>query len=305
MNDLLIPFGVSNVTRTFVEPDDAEQGRSCDCHCPGCETPLLSRHPKDHRRIHFAHDSRHPDAVQSIIDKCPFNSELAIALMARHVASRLIGQSINLPSHQALVDFGECGHESYTPVAREQRLAIVGADSEVIEHRLNFDLQLQLGKYQVLVWLNYKDRPADLVKDINPDAIQSTKGILSIDIQSFNQKAFRNSKQRFSEAVIEFLLSSGSRDWLRHPDTEAAVEKARKRHYCNWESSVAKARREMDEQDDFVDISVMANPKPAAPAQTSAGYLCLMCQTKWTQTEPGAPNCPKGCGHLYARPIDS
>ncbi len=71
MTGLLIPFGLDRNTRDIVEPEDAARGRACNCICPGCAAPLLSRHPKENR-IHFAHDSKHPEAKPE--EECPFSS---------------------------------------------------------------------------------------------------------------------------------------------------------------------------------------------------------------------------------------
>jgi hypothetical protein len=37
-------------------------------------------------------------------------------------------------------------------------------------------------------------------------------------------------------------------------------------------------------------------PKPAL-------YQCAMCKSEWTHAGFGSPECPKGCGHLYARKL--
>ncbi|MCP4488613.1 MAG: hypothetical protein GY820_15065 [Gammaproteobacteria bacterium] len=44
MSELLIPFGIHRHSGDIVEPEDAPKGRACNCLCPGCKAPLLSRH---------------------------------------------------------------------------------------------------------------------------------------------------------------------------------------------------------------------------------------------------------------------
>lgn len=76
--ELLIPFGVDAASGLIVEPEDAERGQACNCVCPGCKAPLLSKHSVDRRR-HFSHDSSRFDAKP--IEKCPFNSAVAVAII--------------------------------------------------------------------------------------------------------------------------------------------------------------------------------------------------------------------------------
>lgn len=300
MVNLLIPFGISNKTNEIIEPDDAERGRACDCRCPGCDTPLLSRHPKDEQmRIHFAHDSRHPNAVSSTIEECPFNSELAIALMSRHVADQLCGASIHLPAMHTLVRYSDCIHEEYVKVTNKKELVIDRAQAEIHKFGSTYDLRLQFGEYCILVWLKYKDRPVPHVSDSDHEELRRM-GLLCIDVNTFDMASLRAEKKRFSELVIEFLLSSGHREWIYHPKEKAAIEKAIKKHNCRWESSVSRTRREMNDSyvENLIEVPVTAKtpeaPKPAL-------YQCAMCQSEWTHAGFGSPECPKGCGHLYAR----
>jgi hypothetical protein len=308
MTDLLIPFGISNRTNKIIEPDDAERGRACDCRCPGCDTPLLSRHPKDERmRIHFAHDSRHPEAVSSVIEECPFNSQLAIALMARHVAEQLSGALIRLPAMYTSVSYGDCIHEGYVKVTNETDLTIDNAFIEVDKFGSTFDLKLQFGDHRILVWLKYNDRPVPLLTENDKSELGSV-GVLCIDIDTFDQKSFATEKKRFSKAVIEFLLSSGQREWIYHPKTKLVIEAEKQKHNCSWESSVTRARRDIETSDEFdlIDEAVVSfsrnTPKPPE-APKPAPYQCVMCKAKWTHAVPGSPECPRGCGHLYARKL--
>lgn len=308
MTDLLIPFGILNKTNKIIEPDDAEKGRACDCRCPGCDTPLLSRHPKDERmRIHFAHDSRHPEAVSSVIEECPFNSQLAIALMARHVAEQLSGALIHLPAMYTSFSYGDCIHEGYVKITNKTDLTIDNAFIKVNKFGFTFDLKLQFGDHHILVWLKYSDRPAPLLSENDKSELGSV-GVLCIDIDTFDQKSFATEKKRFSTAVIEFLLSSGQRKWIYHPKTKLVIEAKKQKHNCTWESSVTRARRDIDTGDefDFIDQAVTSfsrnTPKPPE-APKPAPYQCAMCKAEWIHAILGSPECPKGCGHLYARKI--
>lgn len=308
MTDLLIPFGISNKTNKIIEPNDAERGRACDCFCPGCGTPLLSRHPKDERvRIHFAHDSRHPEAVSSVIEECPFNSQLAVALMARSVAEQLSGALIHLPAMYTSVSYRDCIHEGYVQVTNETDLTIDNAFIEVGKFGSIFDLKLQFGDHQILVWLKYNGRPAPLLIENDKSELGSV-GVLCIDIDTFDHKSFATEKKRFSTAVIEFLLSSGQREWIYHPKTKLVIEREKQKHNCTRESSVTDARRGIDNGDefDFIEKAVANFSRSATTPQKApkpALYQCVMCKAEWTHAIPGSPECPKECGRLYARKL--
>ena len=106
MGDLLIPFGIHRDTGDIVEPEDAPKGRACNCLCPGCKAPVLSRHPKQNR-FHFAHDSRHELARPEA--ECPFNSAVAVAMMIRELAPSFTGKSFNTPDYQINLKHPCCG----------------------------------------------------------------------------------------------------------------------------------------------------------------------------------------------------
>lgn len=305
--ELLIPFGISNKTGQIVEPDDAERGRACDCRCPGCDTPLLSRHPKDEAvRMHFAHDSRHPEAIPSVISQCPFNGALAIALMAKHIANNLKGYAILLPELYVKVDYVDCIHEGYVKVASLNELQIDGVEIEVNQFGSTFDLRLFFGKYSILVWLLYKDRPLPQLNKDQLAALGKT-GLLCVDIKSFNQKSFANGKRRFSEVVQDFLLHGGDREWVYHPKAEAAADEDRKRHRCNRNASALSSRwfeGSFERNNTHVTVNKNNDIKQLTKAPLPVRYQCVMCKKEWIHSVHGAPNCPKGCGHLFSRKLD-
>lgn len=303
--ELLIPFGISNKTGHIVEPDDAERGRACNCRCPGCDTPLLSRHPKDEGvRMHFAHDSLHPEAIPSVFSKCPFNGALAISLMAKHIANNLKGSVILLPELHIRVNYDDCMHEEYVQVTSVNELEIDDVEVEVNKFGSTFDLRLVFGKYSILVWLLYKDRPLPQLNQDQLTALGKT-GFLYIDIHSFNKNSFASERKRFSEAVQDFLLRSGDRKWVYHPNAEAAANKDRKRHRCNYDSSTRYSRRiegSLDRESTYAtfDTSYTIKHQPINPPLPTS-YQCVMCKTEWIHSGHGPPNCPKGCGHLFSR----
>src|SRR5690606_155915 len=118
MKNLLIPFGIDKNTAQIIEPEDAVKGRSCNCDCPGCGAPLLSRHPRINR-IHFAHDSKHPDALPD--SDCPLSPMVALLMMLRHLAPRLIGELLYQNQYSVRVDFTCCNERAeFYPVLEKR-----------------------------------------------------------------------------------------------------------------------------------------------------------------------------------------
>lgn len=258
-------------------------------------------------RIHFAHDSRHPDAAPSVISQCPFNSTLAIALMARHVAKQLKGSAIRLPDLHIRVDYG-CIHEDFIKVTNETRLRIDDVETEVNTFGSTYDLRLTFGKHNLLIWLLYKDRP---LPGLSKDHLMElgTTGLLCLDLTSFDQKRFATEKVRFSEAVKAFLLSDGRRRWVYHPKAESAVDNAKKSHLCSRRTPTSGARRIESNWERGADIDRahigtnygFSPPRTVTPV--SAKYQCVLCKTEWVHSGEGAPECPEGHGHLYSRKL--
>lgn len=271
--DLLIPFGRSNKTNEYIEPEDAERGRACDCRCPECGTPLLSRHPKDETtRIHFAHDSRHPDAVPSVISECPFNGSLAIVLMARNLANTnsLNGHTIHCPDLHVKINHECCKNDVQIKITKNNKIIIEKTEVAINKFGNTFDFRINFGSHSILIWLEYTDRPHPYLNKEQFSELEEV-GLLCIDINSFSQHNFARGKGRFSEAVRDFILSNGKRKWVYHPRTKIKVDKARKDHHCKVP--------QIEE------------------------YQCLKCKAKWIYSGYGKPLCPEGCGYLFSQKI--
>ncbi|UTV98796.1 hypothetical protein KDW99_16285 [Marinomonas rhizomae] len=262
--DLLIPFGLSNTTNEVIEPHEADRGRACDAYCPGCKTPLLSRHPQDtETRIHFAHDSRHPKASKKTIQDCPFNGPLAIALMARALAPQLSGESLSNPELNIRVSCKLCNSEIFTDsVSIKNSITIKKAESSYTKFGALFDLRIELGNASILIWLAYADRPLPEIEYKNLERI----GVLKIDVNSFDSFQFKRGTKSFQDSVKDFLLLDGKREWIYHPaEKKRATEKAKENnHSC-------------------------------------VVFECSKCNSKWFHDVKKMPECPKKCAIRYTK----
>jgi hypothetical protein len=295
MAELLIPFGVDAFSGLIVEPEDAGQGRACGCICPGCGSPLLSRHPKDERRIHFSHDSRHPDA--KALEKCPFNSALAVAIMARNLVSELNGKVIELPDYDVTVNFTCCERDGYAEVAQKSEVLIESASSHAQLADVKMDFCVFIKGHPLNIFLHYKDRPEP--KFSRDFCLESNAAVISINCESFDRSLLKKNKSlRFSELVLKFLLKDGQRRWLAHPRESRAVENVKRNHDCN----PIKEQFEQEWSNDPLDSAALDAffPTLAAPIEFQPiNYHCVLCKTVWLQDKPGDPCCPKGHGRIY------
>lgn len=266
--DLLIPFGLSNTTNEIIEPHEAERGRACDAYCPGCKTPLLSRHPQDtETRIHFAHDSRHPKASKKAIQDCPFNGPLAIALMARDLAPQLSGEKLNNPDLNIRVSCKLCRSEILIDsVTIKNSISIKNAESSYTQLGALFDLRIELDNASILIWLAYADRP---LPEIEYKKLERT-GVLKIDVNSFDSFRFKQGTKSFQDSVKDFLLLDGKREWVYHPtEKKRALEKVKIKAKENNHSCVV--------------------------------FECSKCNSKWFHDVKKMPECPKKCAIRYTK----
>ncbi|SMF38517.1 hypothetical protein SAMN02745866_02444 [Alteromonadaceae bacterium Bs31] len=302
MTGLLIPFGLDRNTTEIVEPEDAARGRACNCICPGCQAPLLSRHPKENR-IHFAHDSKHPDAKPE--EECPFSSAVAIAMMARELAGSLSGKLFEIPDYKYEYYFDCCGDIEELLVTEQKRLAIKGVRKKPQYAGQIFDLELSFGEAKILVDLFYKGKPPQLVENTKAFA-EGKSGVLAISCDTFDVSALAENKNvRFSDAVLGFLLETGFRRWSFHPRQLTLIAKLENSHQCQpsinaWEgASDFEDDSECESDDEYFEPAPKIDLQPL-PAFEPKQYRCAMCQETWLQKEERAPTCPKCNTHLFS-----
>ncbi|WP_238559263.1 hypothetical protein [Marinimicrobium sp. LS-A18] len=296
MNELLIPFGIHLETGEIIEPEDAPSGRACNCLCPGCRSPLLSRHPKV-KRYHFAHDSRRYGKKPE--EDCPFNSAVAVAMMAREMASELPGRVLETPPLKDSLFCSSCGGSDSVQVSLGAQNTVERAQARVNVCGHYVDLMVEVGGYKILLDLVYKGKPPITVI---PSKLQENQvALLTLDCDSFSISSFKRDRNlRFSEAVLAFMLSDGVKEWAFHPKAASSMEKARRNHRCvspkpSKGSFGAKIRRRTPPAEQRVAESKI-EPKH---------YQCVICGVEWIHDVPSAPRCPK-CqnSHLYAREVD-
>lgn len=299
---LLIPFGLNRKTKEIVEPEDAARGRACNCICPGCQAPLLSRHPKENR-IHFAHDSKHPEAKPE--EECPFSSAVAIAMMARELAESLPGKVFEIPDYEYEYSFDCCGDIETLQVTEQKCLTITSAKKKSQFAGQTFDLEISFGEAKILVDLFYKGKPPQIVE--NSEAFAEGKcGVLAISCDTFDVSALAENKSiRFSDAVLGFLLQTGFRRWRFHPRQLTLVAKLADSHQCRPSINAWEGASDFEDDSELYSGGAYDEPaskndlKPLPPFEPKQ-YRCAMCQETWLQKEAGAPTCPKCNTHLFS-----
>lgn len=302
MTGLLIPFGLDRNTKEIVEPEDAARGRACNCICPGCQAPLLSRHPKENR-IHFAHDSKHPEAKPE--EQCPFSSAVAIAMMARELVGSLSGKLFEIPDYEYEYFFDCCGDIETLQVKEQKCLTITSASKKPQCAGQTFDLELSFGEAKILVDLFCKGKPPQLVENAEAFA-EGKSGVLAISCDTFDVSALAENKNiRFSDAVLGFLLKTGFRRWSFHPRQLTLTAKLADSHQCQPALSARIGANDFDDDAEFYSDDEYSEPafkidSQSLPAFEPKQYRCAMCQETWLQKEAGAPTCPKCNTHLFS-----
>lgn len=226
--------------------------------------------------------------------------------MAKNLADSFKGAAVHFPERYANFFCRDCFYESNVKVADRTELRIDGAKGAVRKFNSTFDLRFEFGKHSVLIWLRYKDRPLPgLSKEQYMEL--GKVGLLCIDVDSFNQRNFARENMRFSEAVRNFILHSGQREWIYHPKTEDGADKAKINHHCN-QDFLSKNAHFYGGNKNFdsvapttIDTSDSFRHRPVASQPTK--YQCLRCKRQWIRSDQGRPDCPGGCGHLYSSKI--
>lgn len=299
MTGLLTPFGLDIKSRAIIEPEDAKRGRACDCICPGCKAPLLSRHPKNHRN-HFAHDSKHPDAKPE--EECPFSSAVAIAMMARELAESLLGKTLSIPEYDIVHQFECCSETIDILVTEERHLTITNSFKEPRCGDLVFDLELEFGEARIYIDLFYEGKPRKYIFNENI-LFKQKAGVLAINCDTFDIDYLKNANQlRFSDAVRTFVLESGFRKWSFHPRQIKIIHKIESSHNCQTPYAF-----EIESNDISNDATFKASHY-GSPNDDDQGYLsfnpkkytCAICKNTWLQNKPGIPNCSQCNTHLFS-----
>ncbi|BCE02787.1 hypothetical protein [Marinicellulosiphila megalodicopiae] len=277
MSDLLIPFGIEIDTDEIIEPEDAKKGRACNCKCPGCKAPLLSRHSTINR-THFAHDSKHINAIPE--NRCDFSGAVAVSMMAMELAKSLPGKFFRTADYELTHKYECCPlkNESIT-ITEATDLKIESVETKMTFDNIIFDYALRVGSHSVLILFTHKKKPSPDFSGINTIK-QKKMGVLSISLDLFESQEIKVDRSlRFSDAVSDFILNDGERVWLYHPNESFKLNDAIKKHKC---------------------------PPSELPEDIyrSYYYQCTQCQHKWSDMKRHSLECPNcAVGHLFIREI--
>jgi hypothetical protein len=274
MDELLIPFGYDKNTGAIVEPEDAERGRACNCICPGCRAPLLSRHPKV-KRAHFAHDSK--NKTENPSDDCPFSSAVAIAMMARNLVDEYAEKSLSTPRHSVMYSYECCGKTDEIIVSLGATNTIDSAESNVSLAGQHVDLKFVIAGYPIYIDLVYAGKHPVSVPD---EVLQKNKaGLLRLYCSFFSTSDFSNNRDmRFSEAVLNFVLVNGFKDWVFHPREASCLHHAVSDHQCRKSNNLAYG--------------------------SSRKFQCVCCGLAWEKAFSQPFVCPEcNATHLYQREL--
>lgn len=271
MDELLIPFGIDKSTGCVIEPEDAIKGRACNCYCPECKVSLISRHPKDEEALkHFAHD--HRDEKNDPQKKCPLHGAASVALMIRHLASRLTGETFTTPEWIIRTGMRCCNRSIPVVVATEQANVIEKATANHSLTGSEPDIVLEIGGHEIAVELKYQNRGDKYQRHSE----SNHSAVLFVDCDKFKLHKDRgNTLRRFSELAMEFFLSSEGKMWFSHPREQYQRDKARALHIMQCHQ-IHSPRNEI---------------QPLPPSQQ-----CDTCGANW-RPAPGEPDsCPE-CFH--------
>lgn len=243
--------------------------------CPGCHAPVLSRHPKD-KRFHFAHDTRHPDALPDA--ECPFSSIVALLMMVRHVLPDCAGKAFGL-SPCSLMFYSSC-----CPKTSPQEIYVSTISSVVptaielnpLVGNMSFDAALVVGGHRIYVELFGGGRE---LFSINKPLLQNLKaGVISINVYELaalvSESLDANLKIRFSDVVLECLLKPDSKSWRFHPNEQSVGGLARAEHKCGVPIYRLPALREL------------------ALRQQLKVLHCLACLGEWAWFPSSYSGCP-------------
>lgn len=272
MDDLLIPFGIDKDNGAIIEPEDAIKGRACNCHCPECKVSLVSRHPKDEEaRKHFAHD--HRDEKNDPQKKCPLHGAASVALMIRHLASRLAGETFTTPEWIIRTGMRCCNRSIPVVVATEQANVIEKATANHSLTGSEPDIVLEIGGHEIAVELKYQRRGGKYQRHSE----SKHSAVLFVDCDKFKLHKNRgNNLRRFSELAMEFFLSSEGKKWFSHPREQYQRDKARARHMTECQYAYPPTIE-----------STIAPPPPRR---------CYTCGAVWSPSAGEPDSCPE-CFH--------
>jgi len=212
----LIPFGLIDVTNKFVDIYEVERGKSCNCICPSCRTPLIARHG-DSNTWHFAH--AHKGVYKKTKKECEYSFYLSVRLMARQLIDSRI--ALGLPEYESHVDkfddeLGYSVQEKFI-ITREQNVTIEEIKVEKFFSGVAVDLIGNINGFQFVIYFTHQNRDVP-IELYTPNSHKC--GVIAVELNSLPMlfsKARKDGKTY--KEVLEIFLSTNrdSKKWIFHP----------------------------------------------------------------------------------------
>jgi hypothetical protein len=294
MNELSrIPFGLRLSDQQFVDASEVERGRKCNCICPSCKTPLITRQGEVNE-WHFAHVSK--GVSKETENECEYSFWVSVNLMAKRVIETAL--SISVPSFVM-----------YTSDAKEVKLTEqkeIFFDNVKIEQKMNsvsVDAILKIGEFSIFVIFTTPNKPFD---NNILDAIDNNKaGILEISLSDAYQWLFGHKNQgKYTQALkLNILSNVDCKRWLYHP-RKLTIEKQHniklqdkrpvivKKWLYTSKEPIIKKQHNIELNDRCLEL---CNQEKYSIEQKE--YKCVMCGYNWF----GTHKCIYCKTHLYSK----
>ncbi len=216
----LIPFGLHVPSASFKDVGSVRKGVQCDCICPSCKTPLISRQGEV-KEWHFAHQSRSTE--QETESPCEYSLSVSLRLMIKQLFEE--GAEFQLPEYKNPFSLPIPGYsiqyQKTETVCQEAKVQFNEVDIEQKKGEVLFDLMLTKGKHKLYVYITYKGRtfPDKALYFSQQDAIIEFNLITLY-------KAFAEIKSgQYKELLKTFLASSSEgKRWRSHPRESACAQ---------------------------------------------------------------------------------
>jgi hypothetical protein len=170
---LLIPFGLLQPENTLVDVTSVARGLACRCICPACSLPLVAKHsdnPNSDRAWHFAHHTADKSGKVDFTE-CHLSYYVSIRMMLRQLLL-VDGLKIMTPAYSKMIESVD------TPLTKSAMLNGAITLDVTVNNQL-FDAVVDLGDFQVAIYISHPERPCPIVADDFSENI----GVLDFEIQ--------------------------------------------------------------------------------------------------------------------------
>lgn len=225
MINLLLPFAMRRTDGELVAPEEVSRGLSCDCACPECQRPVVSKQGTE-KVWHFAHHGA---------EACDRGYEKAVHEQAKRLLRDR--RTLVLPPLEAL------------QLATNAFGRMIEAREQVFEGRIvtldecRFDVQRGAVTTDVLGVLKGREIQVELTvfHRLMPNKIErlAATGVATLEIDLSEFKHCQATRARLEQAMFERV---GNRRWIFHPFLAEAERRVRAR----LEDQLAEAKDRQD-----------------------------------------------------------